>query len=139
MGVDPLQVAQHVEVQGAGLHTLDPAGADAGEVRVGCARLQITKHLLFSQQSPRGTRVVGEEHRSRPLHIAGQPLQHGSNLGLTLSRKGNAALQPLGGHRHQALFDDVAGMFKIGRKGQDLGEPPVVLGVERVRVERGQI
>jgi hypothetical protein len=52
MGVDPLQIAQHVKVQGAGLDALDPAGIDAREMRIGRARFEIMEHLLLAEQAP---------------------------------------------------------------------------------------
>ena len=49
MGVDPLHVTQHVEMQCAGLDTLNAAGADAREMRFGGPRLEVTEHLLLMQ------------------------------------------------------------------------------------------
>src|SRR5438270_9470373 len=63
MGVDPLHVAQHVEMQRAGLDALDPAGADAREMRLGGARFEVAEHLLLAQQPARRTRILGHEHR----------------------------------------------------------------------------
>ena len=68
-----------------------------------------------------------------------QPLQHRADLAAALGRERQIALDLLGEVRRDAAFDDVAGMFEIGDEGQDLRQPPIVLGIEGFVVERGQI
>jgi len=86
-------------------------------MRVGRLRFQIAEHLFLGQQLPGCACIVGQEHRRRGLHIAGEPFQHGTDLRLSLHREGNTPLQPLGGDPHQPFLDDVAGMFEIGGEG----------------------
>ena len=137
MGVDALEVAQHVEMQRAGLDALDPPGADAGEMSFGRARFEIAKNLLFAKQTAGGARVVGHEYRGRGVHVADEPFEHRADFRLALDRKGEAALEPLGGDRHQIVLDDVAGMLEVGDKGEDFRQPAIVLVVERIR-DRGR-
>src|SRR5438067_535895 len=63
VGVDPLHVAQDIEMERAGLDTLDAAGADACEMRLGRTRLHVAKDFLLVQQPARRARILGHEHR----------------------------------------------------------------------------
>jgi len=118
MGVDPLQVAQQVEMQRAGLDTLNPAGADAGEMRLGRPRFEIAEHFLLAEQLARGACIVGHEHGDSRAHIRRQTLQHLVDLAGPLAREGKVAFGPLGKIRRHTRFDNVAGMFEVGDKGE---------------------
>src|ERR1700759_2958814 len=69
MRVDPLQVAQQVEVKRTGLTALHPAGANATEMRLGCAGFEIAEPLLLAKQSARRANVVSHEHGGGRAHI----------------------------------------------------------------------
>src|SRR5271170_830865 len=120
MRVDPLEVAQHVEVERAGFDTLDPAGADAGEMRLGRTGFEIAKYFLFAEQLARGAHIAGHEHGRRRAHIRRETAEHLADLGGPFGRKSEIALSPLCQVRRHPPFDDVAGMFKIGYEGEDL-------------------
>src|SRR6266702_777370 len=119
MGVDALKVAQHVEMQRAGLDAFYPSQANASEMGLRRARLEIPEDLLFAEQTASRTRVIGYEHRSRGMHITDHAIEHGADLGLAFNRKGEASLEPLGGDRHQIVLHNVAGVLEVGDKSED--------------------
>ena len=73
------------------------------------------------------------------MHVIGEAFEHRADFGLTLGRESKAALQSLRGYRDQPFFNDVAGMFEIGGKGKNFRQPAIVVIVERVRLELGQV
>ena len=50
MSVDPFEVAHDVEEELAHFNGLCPASTRPSEVLFGCAQVDLSKHLLFSQE-----------------------------------------------------------------------------------------
>jgi hypothetical protein len=63
------------------------------------------------------TSIAGHEHgRCRPC-VADQPIHHFTDLLPADFREADAAFDALGGKRHEALLDDIAGMPEVGGEG----------------------
>src|SRR6202140_3958241 len=76
----------------------------------------LSKHLLFAEELAGRPRVFGDEHgRGRPC-VADQPVHHFTDLLPADFREADTAFDALGGKRHQALLDDIAGVLEIGRE-----------------------
>ena len=58
---------------------------------------------------------------------------------MALDRKSEASLEPLGGDRHQIVLHNVAGVLEVGDKSEDLRQPAIVVIIERIGIEIGQI
>jgi hypothetical protein len=100
MRIDPLQVAQQIKVQRAGLDAFDPAGAYAAEMRLGRARLEIAEDLLLAEQATHRPRVVRQEHRGRVLEP--RPARHREGVA-ALPREALALVQIAGTSEHSLL------------------------------------
>ena len=105
------------------------------------ARVSSSRKTSFSPSSCRAApRVFGHEHGRGGPRVADQPLDHLPDFVAALaSEKSDAALDALGGERHQALLEDIAGMLDVGREGEDFRQAAVLGVVESVDVERGQV
>lgn len=62
VGVDPLQIAQNVEVQRAGLDAFDAARPDTGKMDLCRMRLELAENFLLAEQAACRPRIVGHEH-----------------------------------------------------------------------------
>src|ERR1700719_3870071 len=115
MSVDPLEVSHDVEKKLARFNILRPAGAPS-EVFFGCAGFDLAEDFLFAEKLASHPRVFGHKHRCGPPRAAHQSVHHLADLMTAGFRKADAAFDALGGKRHQALLDDVAGMLDVGRE-----------------------
>src|ERR1700726_4564950 len=125
MSVDPFEVAHDVEQELAHFNGLCPVSARPSEVLFGCTRFDLSKDLLFAEELAGRARVFGHEYgRGRPC-VADQPVHHFTDLLPAGFREADATFDALGGKRHQALLDDIAGMLEVGCECQDLRETSV--------------
>ena len=120
-------------------NALHPAGANAGEMSLGCAGFEIAEHFLLAKQSARRANVVGHEHGGGRAHIECQALQHLADLGNSFAREGEVSPQPLGEVCRDAALDDVTGMFEVGDKGENFRQPAIIVGIEGFGIERRQV
>src|SRR5258707_2301388 len=139
MSVDPFEVEHDVEEELAHFNGLCPVSARPSEVFFGSTRFDLSKDLLFAEELAGRARVFGHEHgRCRPC-VADQSVYHFADLLPADFREADAPFDALGGKRHQALLDDIAGMLEIGRKCQDFRQTLVICVVKRVYIERSEI
>ena len=113
MRVDPLEAEHDVESELADLDALGPAGSCPSKVFVGGTQFELPKNFLFPEELAGSARNLGHEHGRRPC-IAGQPFNQFADLVTLGFREADATFDALGGKRHQALFDDIAGMLEVG-------------------------
>ena len=138
MGMDPLQIAQHVEVQRAGLDGFGPARPQPFQMAVRGRPLQIAEPGLFHDQAAGDFDLAGQEDAEAELHMLDHPVMQSGDLGLALSRKAQPVLDLLRRQLHQVLVDDVADMFKVCGEADDLEAAPALLLVQFLAAYRGE-
>src|SRR6516164_433191 len=104
-----------VETELAYLDAPSPACPRRSEVFVGCSQFEFAEDFFFAEQPASGAWVFGHADRRRGPRIADQPLHHLADFRANGLGEADAAPDALGGLRHQAFLDDVAGMLEIGR------------------------
>ena len=118
---------------------LRPALAQAIEVPLGGGEFGVAQRGLFGQQLARLVDVAGHEDAECDPQQIHRALVEGRKLLGALGRELEAALDLLGRELAQILVDDVADMFEVDGKGNDLHRPLSLALVEAAAGQLGDI
>ena len=136
MAVDPLEVANDVEMDRAGLDRFSAAAvAQALEMALRGAPFGIAHRRLLGEELARQSQVARREDVQRQNQPRRDALVEVADLGQPFRREGIALADLLLGQFAQVLVDDVADMLEIRDQRDDLEQPAALL-VARARCAR---
>lgn len=127
---DALEVADDVEMQGAGLDPLGPPVAQTAQMALRRRLLHVANTHLSLQQRARRALVAGHEHPNGEAQIARQALMHRDDFIKTLGGEAEPVLD-LGRDFAKTLVENVANMLKIDGEGEYVGASLRVAFLER--------
>lgn len=135
VGVDALQVAQHVEMQRAGLQAVDAAVAQAFEMALGGLLLQPADIDLHLHKLAGEIEIAGDEDSLGDAQIVDRHAEELMQLLITVVREGQALADLLCHLFGQALFDDVADMLEVDGIVDDDDRAAAILVVQPFTAE----
>src|SRR5579862_3439318 len=129
--IDPAQIGDQVEMQRRRLDAFDGVARKASEVRVRVSALEITEQHLLREQFLRLLEIAVEEHRKPEPQVRDQSRMQIADL----RHAGLGEVAPLVDllvfEIGQDALDDVADLFHVDRRSEDVGPAPAFALLER--------
>ena len=129
MGIHPLQVAHHVQMQAACFRLIRPF-RQFRELTFSRCPLEFAEPLLFLDKAQGRPQVLAHEHGCRQPELSQQVIMHGFRLRDLPPRQAQAPANALGRQIKHALIHDVPGMLKVESDGLHMRKPGAFLLAE---------
>jgi hypothetical protein len=137
--IHALQSAQQIEMQRVRLDGRGLRFGQMAEMRGRRLGLDVAEVRFLIGQSPGGAVISGHEGGCRQAQIGAETIEHRAHVGTTAAGEHESALELAPERRHCAAIDRIAGKLQVGRKGENGGEPFIVILRQCLGIERDQI